>query len=417
MAAIRYKYRAINAKGRSIRGVVSASGEIDLHNQLQTAGLDLIDCTPLNKETAFSKLFQVKKIKVRELIQFFVHMNQMQSAGVALLDALADIRDTTDNDRLRDIMSEVHRDVSDGAALSEAMSRHPKVFGNVFISLIRAGEDTGDLTQSYSEIEKYLFWLDDMQGKIKKATRYPMIVTGVVLITVTVMMGVVVPQIVEFLKNQDMELPIQTVALIATSNFFSQPLFSVAGFGVPGGAVVAALPFIIVFGIKFLKKFSDEWAYRIDLMMLNMPVAGNIIRKITIARYAQTFGALFASGIDVVNSLKSARQTVSNLAMIEALEAVEKYVQAGNTLSESFNSSGEFPSLVVRMLKVGEESGNISVVLSQVSDFYTKDVDEAVQGLISGIEPALTGILGLMILWIAAGVFGPIYGSFSEMEF
>ena len=256
-----------------------------------------------------------------------------------------------------------------------------------------------------------------MQSKIRKATRYPIIVTVVVLVTVAVMMGVVVPQIVGFLNNMDIELPIQTVALIKTSDFFSTPLFHLLGIPMYGGLVVLLVPVLIFIGLKTLKKLSDEWAYRIDLMILNMPVAGGLIRKITIARYAQTFGALFASGIDVVNSLKSARFTVSNLAMIEALEAVEGYVQAGSPLSEAFNNSGEFPSLVVRMLKVGEESGNLTPVLEQVSEFYTKDVDEAVQGLIAGIEPMLTGVLGGMILWIAAGVFGPIYGSFSEIDF
>lgn len=388
-----------------------------MYNQLQSAGLELVDCSVISQKTLSGKLFRVKKVKIRDLIQLFVHMEQMQSAGVALLDALADIRDTTENDRMRDIMSEIHRDVSDGASLSESMAKHPKVFGNIYISLIRAGEDTGDLTSAYKQLEKYLKWVDDMQSKIRKATRYPIIVCGVVLITIAVMMGIVVPQIVGFLGNLGRELPIQTIALIKTSDFFSQPLFHILGLPVPGGVLVVLIPILVIAGLKILKKTSDEWAYRIDLMMLSMPVAGGLIRKITIARYAQTFGALFASGIDVVNSLKSARFTVSNRAMIEALEAVEGYVQAGSPLSEAFNNSGEFPSLVVRMLKVGEESGKLTPVLEQVSDFYTKDVDEAVQGLIAGIEPALTGIMGLMILWIAAGVFGPIYDMIGEVEF
>lgn len=387
-----------------------------MYNQLQSAGLELVDCSVISQKTIGGKLFRVKKVKVRDLIQFFVHMEQMQSAGVPLLDSLSDIRDTTENDRLRDIMSEVFRDVSDGASLSESMAKHPKVFSNIYISLIKAGEETGDLTSSYKQLEKYLKWVDDMQSKIRKATTYPIIVCVVVLLTVAVMMGVVVPQIVGFLENMDRELPIHTIALIKTSEFFANPLFRIFGMPVPGGLLVVLLPFLILTTLKILKKLSDEWAYRIDLMYLNLPIMGVIIRKITIARYAQTFGALFASGIDVVNSLKSARNTVSNKAMIEALEAVEGYVQAGSPLSEAFNNSGEFPSLVVRMLKVGEESGNLTVVLEQVSEFYTKDVDEAVQGLIAGIEPALTGILGIIILWIAAGVFGPIYEMIGEID-
>lgn len=416
MATDKYKYRALNTKGRPIRGVISASSEIDLYKQLQAAGLELVDCSVISKKAIGGKFLRVKKIKIRDLIQLFVHMEQMQSAGVPLLDALGDIRDTTDNDRMRDIMSEIHRDVSDGAAFSEAMAKHPRVFGNIYISLIKAGEDTGDLTSSYKQLEKYLKWVDEMQSKIRKATLYPIIVTVVVLLTICVMMGLVVPQIVGFLGNLGRELPIQTIALIKTSDFFAQPLFHILGLPVPGGLIVLLVPVLIFSFLKTMKKLSDEWAYKVDLMFLNMPVMGPLIRKITIARYAQTFAALFASGIPVIASLKSARNTVNNLAMKEALEAVEGYVQAGSPLSEAFNSSGEFPSLVVRMLKVGEESGNLTPVLEQVSEFYTRDVDEAVQGLIAGIEPALTGILGIMILWIAAGVFGPIYDMIGDIE-
>ena len=150
--------------------------------------------------------------------------------------------------------------------------------------------------------------------------------------------------------------------------------------------------------------------------MLKTPILGNLIRKTSIARYAQTFGALFASGIDVISALKSARQTVNNRVLLEAMEMIENYVQTGSPLSEAFNYSGEFPSMVVRMLKIGEESGNLTVVLEQVSEFYTKDVDETVTSLIATVEPTLTGILGLMILWIAAGVFGPIYAMIGELE-
>lgn len=359
----------------------------------------------------------LERVRIRDLIQFFVHMEQMQSAGVPLLDALADIRDTTENGMLRDIMTEIHRDVSDGASLSESMERHPKVFHNLYISLIRAGEETGDLTAVYRQLIKYLKWVDDMQSRVRKATRYPMIVTFVVLLVIVVMMGYVVPQIVGFLDNLDQELNMFTTSLIATSAFFASPLFHIFGVPVPGGLVVLSLPLVIFLVVSGLKSVSEDFAYRVDSLMLSMPVAGPLIRKITIARYAQTFGALFASGIDVLSALRSARETVTNRALIEALDAVEKYVQSGSSLSDAFNACGEFPSLVIRMIKIGEESGNLTSVLDQVSEFYTRDVDEAVQGLITMIEPALTGVLGGMILWIAVAVFGPIYSMLENIEF
>lgn len=386
---------------------MSAKNEIDLYNQLQGAGMELMGCSDMDAGSKLSGLsLGVKKVKIRDLIQLFMHLEQMQSAGVPMLDSLADIRDTTDHNTLRDIMAEVHRDVSEGSSLSESLARHPKIFNNLYISLIAAGEDTGDLTSSYRQLMRFLKWMDEMQSQIKKATRYPMILLAAVLGVVVVMMGYVVPEVVGFIKNIGQELPFYTIWLINTSEFFQAYWWAILG-----------APFAVFFGFKALKKLSADFAYRVDYMMLSFPIYGNLTRKINIARYAQTFGALFASGIDIMNCLRSSRQTVNNLALIEAMEAVEAYVQAGSPLSEAFSLSGEFPSLVTRMIKIGEESGNLTSVLEQVSDFYTKDVDEAIQGMIAMIEPFLTAFLGIMILWIAAAVFGPIYSSFENIGF
>ena len=383
--------------------MISAASEIDLYNQLQSAGLELVECSVLKRKGS-SGGFTLQRIKIRDLIQFFIHMEQMQSAGVPLLDALADIRDTTENNMMRDIMSEVYRDVSEGSSLSEALERHPKVFTNLYISLIRAGEDTGDLTSSYLQLVKYLKWVDEMQSKIRKATMYPMIVSVFILGATVFLMGWIVPMIVGFLENLDLELPIYTIALMATSNFF-----------VANWMYVLATPVIIVILIKTLRKLSDEFCYRIDYLWLITPIFGDLIRKISIARYAQTFGALYASGIDVLKGLRAARQTINNRVIAEATESVEKYVHSGMPLSDAFNASGEFPSMVIRMLKIGEESGNLTKVLDQISEFYTKDVDEAVQRLITLIEPALILVFGGLIVWIILGVFGPIYLNLGEM--
>lgn len=389
-----------------MRGVVSAASEADLFNQLKSSGMDLVSCNVANKESSLGGIsFLRPKIRVRDLIQFFMHLEQLQAAGVPMLDSLADVRDSADNQTLKDIMTDVHRNVSDGSSLSESLGNYPKVFTNLYISLIKAGEDTGDLEKSYTQLIKYLKWVDDMQTKIKKATRYPTILLVVVILTITVMMGVVVPQIVGFIKNLGQELPFYTTALVATSEFFQVYWWAVLG-----------TPFVLFGVYKIVRKNSESFAYNMDSLFLRLPIAGPIIRKVSIARYAQTFGSLFSSGIDVINCLKAAQKTVSNLALIEALETVEARVQSGSPLSQAFGSSGEFPTLVVRMIKIGEESGNLTPVLMQVSEFYTKDVDEAVQGLITMIEPMLTALLGVMILWIAVGVFGPIYGSFENID-
>lgn len=393
-------------RGRPVRGVVSAANEVDLFNQLKSSGMDLVSCTPVHNESNLGGLSIMRpKIKTRDLIQFFMHLEQLQAAGVPMLDSLADVRDSSENQTLKDIMTDVSRSVSEGSSLSETLGNYPKVFSTLYISLIKAGEDTGNLEKSYAQLIKYLKWMDEMQTKIKKATRYPMILMAVVILTITVMMGVVVPQIIGFIKNLGQELPFYTTALVATSDFFQEYWWA-----------VGATPIGLIIVYKILRKNSEDFAYHMDSLFLRVPIAGPIIRKISIARYAQTFGSLFSSGIDVINCLKSAQKTVTNLALMEALDTVQGRVQAGAPLSQAFASSGEFPTMVTRMIKIGEESGNLTPVLNQVSEFYTRDVDEAISGLITMIEPMLTALLGIMILWIAVAVFGPIYSSFEKIN-
>lgn len=410
----RYKYRAVNVRGRPVRGMLSALNEVDLYNQLQTAGLELVQCTCISKRK--SKVnFVRNKIKIRDLTQFFINLEQMQSAGVPMLDALSDIRDGSDNDQMRDIISEVHRDVRDGASLSESLEKHPRIFKPLYISMIKAGEETGDLTLSYVRLVTYLKKVAEIQAKIRKATRYPMIAGVVVVGTIIFMMTSVVPQVVGFLKYLDLELPWYSTSLIATSNFFVEPQFTFLGLSIYGAYIVVLVPLFIVFSFIMARRLSDNIAYKIDSFYLVVPVIGTIIRKITIARYAQTFSALFSSGIDVIKALKSAKDTVSNLVLIDAMEGVEHYVQSGSPLSDALNASGEFPSMVVRMVRIGEESGGLSTVLDQVSEFYVKDVDEAIDGLTELIQPTLTMVLALVIVWIAAGSLGPIYMNLGNM--
>ncbi|MCB9964021.1 MAG: type II secretion system F family protein [Rhodospirillales bacterium] len=397
----KFKYKAINQKGRPVSGVISAASEGALYKQLQVVNLELVSCAEVGGKRSGVPL-TLKGISTRDLIQLFLHLEQMQGASVPLLDALGDIRDTTDNHRLRDIMGEVYRDVNEGVALSEALSRHGKIFHNLYISIISAGEETGDLVSSYRQLIKYLKWKDEINRKVRKAITMPAVTAAFVFGALIFLMIFVVPQILQFVDNmKDMlglEVPWFTKALKATSDF-------IAAYWM----ILVAIPFVVTFVIILLRRYSENFRYRLDLMYLSFPIMGNLIRKISIARFSQTFAALFASGVDVIKGLNSAKQTVNNLAINEALDSVISYVKTGSPLSEAFNASGEFPSMVVRMIKIGEESGNLTHVLEQVGEFYTNDVNEAVDAMVAMIQPLLTAFLGIIIFWIIAGSFGPIY--------
>jgi len=400
----KFTYRAINENGRPVRGTVTAANEGDLAHMLEQSKMALVDCKELSEKPNKLSSIMMGKVKARDLIQMFVHLEQLQKAGVPLLDSLADVRDTTESPRLRDIMSDVYREVSEGNALSVAMNNHPATFKTVFVALIGAGEETGNLTASFSQVIKHLKWTDAMTSKVKKATRYPKILLVVVMVVIYVMMGYVVPQVTGFLAEMGRELPPITTALMATSAFFSDYALYILM------ALVAFYAFLIIG-----RRTSQDFKYKTDYIALNMPVMGPLIKKIAISQFSQTFGVLFTSGLEILKCLETAKLTAGNLVIMEALDGVKTRVQEGVALSESMKISGEFPTLVTRMVRIGEESGNLTGVLEQVSEFYDKDVNEAVDNMIQMIEPTLTGVLGGMVLWIAAAVFGPIYDTLGDM--
>lgn len=386
--------------------MVEAVNEADLSVRLEEGGLALIDCKEMSNKANHLEtvLLRFKKVKIRDLIQMFIQLEQLQKSGVPLMESIADIRDTTDSAMLRDIMSDVYREVAEGVSFSNALAKHPTTFEPIFIALINAGEETGNLLDSFSQVIKHLKWTDAMRSKVKKATRYPKILIVVVIGVIWMMMGYVVPQVTEFLKDIGKELPPITLALIATADFFGEYFIYILLF-------FAALYAGLIVG----RSVSKPFLYWTDYAALNAPVMGPVIRKISLSQFSQTFGVLFTSGLDILKCLDAAKLTASNMVIIDSLTAIRERVQEGAALSAALKASGEFPSLVVRMVRIGEESGNLSGVLGQVSEFYDKDVNEAIDGMIEMIEPTLTVTLGAMILWIAAAVFGPIYDSLGTM--
>lgn len=398
----KYSYRALNGEGRSVRGNLSAANETDLYQQLKVTGLELLDCKA-KREGKLSALF-ASRIKARDMIQLFVHLEQLQRSGVPLLDALGDLRDSSESPKLRDVMSEIYREVSEGKSFSEAMESHPRLFDDVTISITASGEETGNLADSFAQLIVFMKWSDAMKRRVKKALAYPIFTLLVFLAVLAVLMLFTVPQIVGFLKYVDQDLPFATVALIATSDFCQAHW--------PWLFVV---PLVIFGTIKTLNQVSYSFAYRFDAFCLRLPVIGMVIRKVNLSRFCRTFGALFKSGLEILKAMDAANKTASNKCINEALQRSRRQVSDGMSIAGAMNNSGEFPSLVVRMVKIGEESGNLTHVLDQVGEFYDQDVDESVQKMIGMITPTLTIILGFVILWIAAGVFGPIYGILGEV--
>lgn len=397
-----YTYVAADTSGKTVKGKITASNELDLEERLSALGLEVIK----HKMQKNRKGLFLSKVKERELIMFCVHMEQLNRAGVPFLDALADMRDSTDSPMFKDLMAEIYENVKGGDMLSAAMEKRSDVFNEVFIGLIKAGEETGKMTEAFGHLAEHLKWQDGLRKSIKKAMTYPIILLVIMTLVIAMMMLFVVPQLVDFLTSQGFDLPLHTRALIATSHAFVNYWY-----------VLFGLPIIGYLLFSMLYRASEKTRYYMDVLALKMPFIGNILLKINLARFAHFFAITFNSGIGVLQCLATARNVVSNLVIKDAVYFITQNVSEGNSLTRAISATGQFPSLVVRMFKVGEDSGNMDDALKNVNFFYDREVKDSVEALIAVIQPALTVIMGLLMFWIMAAIFGPLYDSFSELNF
>jgi type IV pilus assembly protein PilC len=397
-----YHYHAINEKGRNIRGVVVADNELDLEARLKQIGLDLIE----GKQAKTRKTSRRGKVKIKDLIILCMHLEQLDRAGVPLHDALADVRDSSESPRLRDVLTGVYESVKNGNVLSRALASYPRVFNDVFVGLIAAGEKTGNLSEAFTHLADHLKWSGEIRRKIRKATNYPIVLLIAISVVITTMMVYVVPKLVDFIVAQGFTLPLHTRALIAVSYAFQHFWYLILG-----------LPTLLIVTLIVMYRTSENAAYKIDSIALRVPLIGPVMRKIDMARFTHFFSVMFNSGIDVLDSLKAARDVVHNRVLKDSVDLVRTNVTEGNSLTSSLRLSSQFPTLVIRMFKVGEDSGNMKDALENVNFFYQREVNDSVDRMVGAIQPILTVVMGLMIFWVISAVFGPLYESFSKIKF
>ena len=397
-----YSYRAVNEQGQSRKGVQDAANLIDLEFRLKRGGLDLVDAKIDTNKT----LTRRKKIKRADLITFFFNMEQLTRAGVPLLESLADLRDTMSEARFREIIANLVEAIENGKKLSSAMAQHPDAFDKIFVSLTHAGEESGRLPEVFAHITDSLKWQDEMASHTKTILMYPAFVGAIVLGITFFLMIYLVPQLVSFIKSMGQEIPIQTRMLLATSWFFVNYWY-----------VIIALPIVLPLGIKLLIDSSEEMRFKFDRLKLNLWVTGPILRKIILARFANTFAMMYGSGISILDCITNSRDVVNNLAVAKSLNEVTQEIESGKNLTQSFQNTGMFPPLVIRMLKVGEATGSLDKALLNVSYFYDRDVRESIKKVQIMIEPTMTIILGTLLGWVMLSVLSPIYDIIGKVKF
>ena len=395
-----YTYKAVAADGRKVQGRIDAINLVDLEMRLKRMELDLIGGEPISNRRLFGG-----GVARRELIHFCFHLELLVRAGVPLLDGLADLRDSLENPRFREVVASLIEAIAGGQKLSQAMDGQSKVFGKVFVSLIRAGEASGRLPEVLQRLTESIKWEDELAAQTKRLTIYPAFVGAIVLGATFFLMIYMVPQLKQFVKNMGQALPLQTQALFFVSDLLQAYWY-----------VALLLPLALFAAIKLLLQHSPLACLRFDAVKLRLPFAGEILRKIILSRFANTFALLYASGIPIIESIRTTQQVVGNLVVRQGLERVEQLIIEGQNVTAAFHRIGFFPPLVIRMLRVGESTGALDTALANVSYFYNRDVKESVERVQQLIEPTLTVILGCLLGWIMLSVLGPVYDVISKIK-
>lgn len=397
-----YRYKAVNAQGRILQGRIDAINAADLETRLARMGLDLVNFRELKRH----KNVTGRGIQRIDLITFCFHLEQLTRAGVPILEGLADLRDTIDNKKLREITAAMIESIEGGKNLSQAMADFPAVFPPVFVSLVRAGEESGRLNEVLTRLIENLKWQDEQASYTKKLLLYPAIVTVVVVAVLFFLMIYVVPQLISFLTTMGQELPLQTRALIALSGVMTDFWYLVLG--VPLLALVAGVVAV---------RTNPQFAERVDAWVLRLPLIGPVLKKVIVTRVCTVFSIMYSSGITVLECIRNAENVAGNRAVARAMREAGRQIADGGGISRSFAATDLFPPLVVRMLRVGENTGALEEALDNVSYFYARDVAESVARLQEMIMPALTLVLGAVLFWIMASVLGPIYDLFTQIDF
>lgn len=397
-----YQYKAIDETGRIHNGKVDAVNIADLEARLAKMDLDLVNYKSLG--TTGPKITGAG-VSRRDLITFCFHLEQTSRAGVPILESLQDLRDSTENLRLREVIAAMIESIEGGKTMSEAMRDYPSVFNSIFCSLVRAGEQSGEISQVFFNIGENLKWQDEQAAHTKKLLMYPILVGSVVIGVVFFLMTYLVPELLKFVKTMGQELPLHTKVLIVVSNVFVNYWY-----------IIISLPIIIFIILIVGVRTSPAFHYQVDALKLKVPIVGPIIKKIILTRLTSFFAMMYASGITIIECIRTGEQIVGNKVIEDAMHQVGQLIAEGATLSTSFEKTGLFPPLVLRMIRVGENTGSLENSLLNISYFYTRDVKESIEKLQTMIEPAMTVILGGIIGWVMFSVLGPIYDLITKVK-
>jgi type IV pilus assembly protein PilC len=416
-----FTYKATTAEGRTVTGTSEATSKPALLALLHKQGLRpvFIEATTKQKSKGGGLFGGKKKVKLADLVVFTRQLSTMISAGVPLARSLSALQNDSENPYMHEVLASITKDVESGLSMGDAFERFPNVFSEVYVNMVRAGEEGGILDDILNRLAFQVEQDASIRKKIKSAMMYPIVILSVTVIAFFGIMLFIVPKIGAILLSlggPNAKLPVYTVALLKISNFCAHATIIKAIPVLGSIPILSAIPnlilILIVVGIAtvYLLRYikTPEGKYRFHALLLRIPVVKVIILKIAIARFSRTFASLMSSGVSVLDALEVTGAAIGNKVIEKELKLAAEEVRNGKQLSEPISQSPHFPPIVAQMLLVGEETGQIDTVLTKIADFYEEEVTVMIDGLAAIIEPIMIVFLGGGVGLIAASVMGPI---------
>ncbi|MDZ7735451.1 MAG: type II secretion system F family protein [Gammaproteobacteria bacterium] len=396
-----FSYRGRNPRGELVQGSIEAATADTVASQLMNTGVTPIDIAESEDDQAekrdiLGRAF-AKRPGLDDLILFSRQMFILMKSGVPITRAMTGLIQSTRNPYMVDALRDVLADIESGHELGSALARHPDIFSTLFVSMVRVGENTGRLEEAFQRISQYLELEKDTRQRVKAALRYPFFVLAAIAVAITIINIFVIPAFADLFARADVDLPWQTRLIMTISDIFVNwwPLMLL---GVIGG----------YFGFRSYIA-TERGRYWWDKTKLQLPLVGDIIKRAILGRFARAFSMALKSGVPLVQALTVVARSVDNDYIAEDILDMRNGIERGESLTRTAAMSGQFTPLVLQMLAVGEETGEVDRLLAEVADYYEREVDYDIRNLSSTIEPVMIIAIGVMVLILALGVFLPMW--------
>jgi type IV pilus assembly protein PilC len=395
-----FKYTVRDKAGQTVDGTLEGEGKEAVSNRLRQMGYVIVSL----EETGGGIIDQMNQVKFgtgvkpKDITIFARQFSTMINAGLSLTKCLSILGQQTESEGLRTVIAQVGKDVEAGQSLSDSMARHPKIFPSIMVNMVRAGETGGVLDEVLSRVADHFERDQQLKGRIKSAMTYPIAMGGLVLVILAAMMIFVVPVFQNMFASMGGQLPFATQILVNISE------------GIRSWPGLITLV-VVIGGTSLFRwwKATDSGRLIWDTILLRLPVFGPLVRKLALARFTRTFGTLVSAGVPILSALEIVGSTSGNEVVAQAVKKIRSAIKEGETIAKPLSESPVFPSMLVQMIAVGEETGALDAMLNKVADFYDEEVSAAVEGLTSLIEPLMMASLGVVVGGIVIALYLPMF--------